>query len=163
MDFMPACNGHGIRWILSVLICTSAAGVAQTGPAVSPCDNDTRCLAIRNFFQRHRSPLVPVAYRFLTAADENHLDWRLLPALSMVETTAGRYGRKTNVFGWNSGRARFKSVEAGIDFVAKRLSTSPSYAGRTARGILQKYNPARSAYVNKVTRRMMEISPEPVE
>lgn len=160
---MPACNGHAFRWVLSALLGASAVGVAQTGPAVPLCESDMRCLAIRNFFHRHGSPLVRLAPRFLAAADEHQLDWRLLPALSMVETTAGKFGRPTNVFGWNSGRARFKSVEAGIDFVAKRLATSPVYAGRTARGILEKYNPARAAYVGKVTKRMMEISPEPVE
>jgi hypothetical protein len=104
-----------------------------------------------------------LALVFLEKADEHKLDWRLLPAISMVETSGGKHGTPGNVFGWNSGRTRFPSVEAGIAYVARRFAESPIYAGRTALGILQKYNPARKSYPPKVTKYMLEISAEPVE
>jgi hypothetical protein len=118
---------------------------------------------LRNFFLRYQSPLEKLAKVFLEKADEHRLDWRLLPAISMVETSGGKHGTPSNVFGWNSGRTRFATVEAGIAFVAGRFAESPIYAGRTAMGILQKYNPARKAYPPKVVRFMRELSLEPVE
>lgn len=120
-------------------------------------------MALRNFFQRYESPLAKIAHVFLRAADAHRLDWRLLPALAIVETGGGKHGTPSNVFGWNSGRTRFASVEAGIHFVASRFAQSPIYAGRTALGILQKYNPARKTYPPKVVTIMQEITPEPVD
>ena len=100
---------------------------------------------------------------FVRAADDNGLDWRLLPAISIVETTGGKHGTPSNIFGWDSGRARFKSVEAGILYVAERFARSPIYAGRTALGILHKYNPARKLYPPKVTTVMLEMATHAVE
>lgn len=81
----------------------------------------------------------------------------------MVETSGGKHGTPSNIFGWNSGRTRFPSIEAGILFVAGRFAASPIYAGRTAMGILQKYNPARKVYPLKVTKYMLEMAPQAVE
>ena len=80
----------------------------------------------------------------------------------MVETSGGKHGRPNNVFGWNSGRTGFKTVEAGIQYVASRFALSPIYRGRTALGILAAYNPARQLYPPKVIHFMMQLTPEPV-
>ena len=47
--------------------------------------------------------------------------------------------------------------------MAGRFAASPIYAGRTAMGILQKYNPARKVYPLKVTKYMLEMAPQAVE
>lgn len=151
------------RLVLGAVLTTCSVGVIHADPATPPCDTDTRCVALRNFFLRYESPLHKLAHIFVGAADEHHIDWRLLPALSMVETGGGKRGTPSNIFGWNSGRTRFATIETGILFVASRFAHSPIYTGRTAIGILQKYNPARKSYPPKVTRYMQEIAPEPVE
>lgn len=162
MESMPPWTVKVSRLVFGAVLATWSAGVAQADPAAAACETDQRCEALRAFFQRHGSPLARTATVFLAAADRHGLDWRLLPAISIVETGGGRHGRKGNVFGWNSGRTRFKTIEAGIEFVAQRLARSPIYAGRTAMGILQKYNPARKVYAERVSQKMMELSPEPV-
>lgn len=148
------------------------AGVVISGLAIfSPvlhgapveCAQDDRCTTLKSFFKKHGSPLHAKAAAFLEAADEHKLDWRLLPGIAMVETSGGKHGRPNNVFGWNSGRTGFKSVEAGIQYVAGRFAHSPIYRGRTALGILTAYNPARQQYPPKVIRFMQQLTPEPVQ
>lgn len=91
---------------------------------------------------------------FIGKADQYGLDWRLLPSIAMVESSGGKHSRRNNVFGWNSGRTGFRTVAAGIDYVASRFAQSPMYRGRTSRGILAAYNPARQQYPHKVIRYM---------
>jgi hypothetical protein len=145
------------------MLTACTVGVVHAEPAASQCDTDSRCQALRNLFLRYQSPLAKVALVFVQTADSHKLDWRLLPAIAMVETSGGKHGMPNNVFGWNSGRTRFKSVEAGIAFVAGRFTRSPIYRGQTAMGIILKYNPAKKAYPPKVTRFMLEMSTDPVE
>ena len=118
---------------------------------------------LQSFFKKHGSPLHAKAVAFLEAADEHKLDWRLLPSIAMVETSGGKHGRPNNVFGWNSGLTGFKSVEAGIHYVASRFAISPIYRGRSARGILMEYNPARTNYPPKVIRFMLQLTTDPVK
>ena len=120
------------RLVLGAVLTACTVGVVHADPAASSCDMDTRCVALRNFFLRYESPLHNLAHVFLRAADAHKIDWRLLPALSIVETGGGKSGTPSNVFGWNSGRTRFANVEAGILFVASRFAESPIYAGRMA-------------------------------
>jgi hypothetical protein len=127
------------------------------------CGQDDRCTKLKSFFKKHGSPLHAKAAAFLEAADQHKLDWRLLPGIAMVETSGGKHGRPKNVFGWNSGRTGFKSVEAGIQYVAGRFERSPIYRGRTALGILKAYNPARRQYPTKVIRFMQQLTPDPVQ
>ena len=147
------------RLVMGVALTAGTVGVmnAQT------CEADSRCLALRNFFLRYESPLEKVAQIFVRVADEHRLDWRLLPAISMVETSGGKHGKSNNVFGWNSGKTQFASVEAGILYLGSRFGKSRIYAGRTAMGILQNYNPSRKTYPPKVTRVRLEMSSVAVE
>ena len=126
------------------------------------CVNEVRCNAVRNFFLSHKSPLASKAPVFIAVAERHGLDWRLLPGLSMVETSGGKAGKKNNIFGWNSGKASFKTVDAGIEFVGERLATSKLYVGSTM-DKLRRYNPARKVYPAKVVKFMLQISSEPVE
>ena len=131
---------------------------AQT-PAVShnPCPADNRCEALLNFFKKYGSPLGIHAGEFLMAADKNRLDWRLLPGLAMVETTGGKHARTANVFGWDSGKAHFDSITAGIRHVANQLANSKLYRGKDTQGILRQYNPDRDTYPRKVMRFINEL------
>lgn len=123
---------------------------------------EIRCNAVRNFFLSHKSPLAAKAALFVRVAEKNGLDWRLLPGISMAETSGGKAGNRNNVFGWNSGRTRFKSVDAGIEFVGGRLGASKFSAGTTM-DILRRYNPAHGLYPAKVVKFMLQMSGDPVE
>lgn len=160
---MPPWTVRVSRLVFGAVLAACTVGVVPAETAASQCDEDKRCQAMEGFFRRYNGSLVNLSGSFLRAAGQNGLDWRLLPALAIVETGGGKIGGRNNIFGWNSGRTRFPSVDAGISHVAGRLANSPVYAGRTARGILAKYNPARSKYVAKVVAYMQELSPEPVQ
>src|ERR1017187_7183838 len=97
----------------------------RQAPAPAPdYRTDPRLETLRTFFRNAACPAVEYAAAFLEAADYNELDWRLLPSLSYVETTGGKSARNNNLFGWDSGRARFRSPIAGIHAVGYRLSHS---------------------------------------
>jgi hypothetical protein len=147
--------------ILGTALCVSSGiGMAASGAPVD-CEKDGRCRALKTFFARQGSPLQAMASVFIEKADRYGLDWRLLPGIAMVESSGGKHYRRNNIFGWNSGRTGFRTVAAGIDFVASRFVLSPIYRGRTSRGILAAYNPAPQKYPPKVIRfmEMMEASP----
>src|SRR2546422_10286610 len=69
--------------------------------------NDPRLHALLRFFAKAGCPAKAYSHVFLEAADAYALDWRLLPSISFVESTGGKSARNNNLFGWDSGNARF--------------------------------------------------------
>ena len=128
-------------------------------PAPAPENRiDPRLETLRNFFHVADCPAEQYAAAFLEAADHNELDWRLLPSLSFVESTGGKFARDNNLFGWDSGRAHFPSPVAGIHAVGYRLSHSDLYKDKELDRLLATYNP-NVEYVRKVKSVMRRISP----
>jgi hypothetical protein len=99
-----------------------------------------------------------MASDFIHVADENSLDWRLLPSISVIESGGGKAYRNNNIFGWNNGLEPFPSLRAGLDLVASRLSHSPIYRNRDVIGKLHLYNPDET-YADRVLGVMHRISP----
>lgn len=108
---------------------------------VSADEPDPRLLRLQQFFAKRDCPLRESAAEFLIAADRNELDWRLLPSISMIESSGGKEYRNNNVFGWDSCRESFPSVQAGIHFVAARLANSKLYKDKNLDNKLSTYNP----------------------
>lgn len=141
------------------------AGLLSQAPTVDPAmltpshyDGDSRLVRLREFLLKHDSPVHCLASEFLVAADNNGLDWRLLPTIAIVETGGGRTQTRNNVFGWDSGRQGFPSVRAGIHTVASRLANSRLYRGKDLAGILRTYN-RRKIYANTVLALMKTLGP----
>jgi len=103
--------------------------------------NDPRLGRLRQYFGQRDCPLRDSAEDFLIAADQNNLDWRLLPSISMVESSGGKDYRNNNVLGWNSCRDKFSSVQAGIHYVAAQLANSKIYRDKDLDEKLETYNP----------------------
>lgn len=124
-------------------------------PAVS-YEADPRLARLREFLEACHCPAHAEAEQFLRAADTYGLDWRLLPAIALVETGAGKTARGNNLFGWQSGAREFPSVRYGIHWVAWRLARSPLYAGKSLPALLRRYNgdPAYAGRVIAVMRRL---------
>lgn len=118
---------------------------------------DPRFARLRNFFRSQNCPLSQFADDFVIAADENHLDWRLLPSISMLESGGGRNYRNANVLGWASARGHFSSVRAGIHAVAFHLGNSRLYRHKKTDEILRIYNP-RPEYATRVKLWMQALS-----
>jgi hypothetical protein len=143
------------------------AGMAAVPVALSPHPapapakqyrSDPRLETLRTFFHLAECPAEQYAAAFLEAADHNELDWRLLPSLSFVESTGGKFARDNNLFGWDSGRAHFPSPVAGIHAVGYRLSHSDLYKDKELDEILSIYNPDVE-YGRRVKSVMRRIAP----
>jgi len=128
-------------------------------PAVppKPSNPDFRTIRLKKFFAKLHCPVVYLAEDFVHTADENQLDWRLLPSISVVESSGGKAYKNNNIFGWNNGDTAFPSIRAGLHEVAFRLGRSPLYRNRDLVGKLRLYNPDQS-YVGSVLNVMNRIS-----
>lgn len=100
---------------------------------------DPREEKLRQFFLRNNSPGAKYAKLFVQVADANNIDWKLLPTFAFIESGGGRVHKNNNIFGWNSGRARFRTIEDAIRFVGRALTLGP-YKGKTPAQTIQVYN-----------------------
>ena len=143
-------------------------GVASLPVALSPGQtpvqpvrdyrNDPRMRTLSTFFERWQCPVAPYSATFIEAADVYQLDWRLLPSICFVESTGGKTSANNNMFGWDSGRAQFPSVAAGIHAVGYQLSHSDLYRAKSLDRLLLTYNP-NPDYVQLVKSVMRRIHP----
>lgn len=129
-------------------------------PAQKPAKTDVRAVRLRSFFAKLHCPVLNMSEDFVQAADNNHLDWRLLPSISIIESGGGKAYRNNNLFGWDQGDQAFPTLRAGLDLVAYKLGKSPLYKNRDVLGKLRIYNPDAS-YPAKVMNVMNRISPIP--
>jgi len=121
--------------------------------------------AIDAFFASHDAPLEGYGMKFVLEAEKNDLDWRLLPAIAMRESTGGKQAckRVTNsVFGYGSCKISFKSIDESIEVVAASLggnnpNTAQHYDGKTTIQILKKYNSYIPSYSKQVVKIMKMI------
>jgi len=124
-------------------------------------NEDARVEVLSGFFQRTHSPLVPLAMDFLQAADNNGLDWRLLPSIAMVESGGGINYKNSNIFGWGNGNIKFDSIRGSIHYLASRLVRSRLYSGKELTAVLRTYNPVLPEYPERVMRFMRRLSDPP--
>jgi len=108
----------------------------------APVPVDARKTTLEEFFSKRNMPMAKYADIFIVAADTYGNDWRLLPAISVRESSGGKEQCGNNPFGWDSCRGyNFTAVEEAITYVSWRLAESPIYAGKTDYEKLQLYNP----------------------
>lgn len=127
-----------------------------------------RAAKIDRYYSRNNLPLAGHGLAMVLAADEHGIDWRLVAAIGMIESTGGKFAcKKANysAFGWGSCKINFKSYEESIDTISKNLggdnpATAKHYAGKSLRGILESYNPPSVVpnYADKVMKQMDIIS-----
>lgn len=126
--------------------------------APEPIKTDPRSVRLKNFFSHLRCPVTYLADDFIHAADDNHLDWRLLPSISLVESSGGKAYKNNNMFGWKNGEQFFPTLRAGLHEVAFKLGRSRLYQDQDVKGKLHLYNPDER-YADKVLTVMNRISP----
>ncbi|MFA6392599.1 MAG: hypothetical protein WCW54_00735 [Candidatus Paceibacterota bacterium] len=106
---------------------------------------------VDEFFKKYDAPLAGYGMKFVVEAEKYDIDYRLLPAIAMRETTGGKQACKNpkapnNNFGWASCKSGFPSVDQSIEHISKTLSGNNANAkhykdGMTTEKILKKYNP----------------------
>jgi len=84
---------------------------------------DMRVQKLEAFLSKYNSPLAPYAQDFITLADQYQIDWKLVPAITGVESTFGKQipYNSYNAYGWANGNYAFKSWEDSIAIVTKAL------------------------------------------
>ena len=84
---------------------------------------DNRVKALKNIFNKYSSPLSDYADTFVTEADKYGVDWKLLPAISGLESSFGLYlmPGSYNGYGWGGGYIYFKDWKDGITTINKTL------------------------------------------
>ncbi|KKS04704.1 MAG: hypothetical protein UU82_C0010G0011 [Candidatus Nomurabacteria bacterium GW2011_GWC2_41_8] len=149
---------HNIRTPQNVLaqkVNIEADGSLALNQAVNPEADlrvknlEARAKAIDAYFAKRDMPLEGVGMKMVQAAEDNDLDWRLLPAIAVRESTGGKNACdrvENNSFGWGSCKIGFKSNEEAIKTVAKNLggnnpNTAHHYDNKTIKQILRAYNP----------------------
>jgi hypothetical protein len=119
---------------------------------------DPRVARLQRFLNSLHCPVSYLAEDFIHAADDNHLDWRLLPSISVIESGGGKAYKNNNIFGWANGDYLFPTLRSSIHEVAFKLGKSPLYRNRDVEGKLRLYNPDPS-YAQNVMTVMGRISP----
>lgn len=110
---------------------------------------ELRSQAIDTYFESYDMPLAGLGAKMVEESEKYNLDWRLLPAIAVRESTGGKFACKRvpyNPFGWGSCKISFDSYEEAIEVVAKNLggenpNTAKYYSGKDTKGILLAYNP----------------------
>jgi len=127
--------------VAGLLAAPATVSVQQYHAAPEVKQNDPRLSRLQKYFGDRDCPLRDSAKDFLIAAAQNQLDWRLLPSISIIESSGGKDYTNNNVFGWGSAKEKFTSVRAGIHYVAAQLGKSSRYKGKNIDAKLQTYNP----------------------
>ena len=84
---------------------------------------EDRVERIRKFLIKKESILVDYAGVFVDKADEYDIDWRLVVAITGIESSFGKYNASPyNGYGWGGGSIEFSSWEESIDVVSRGLS-----------------------------------------
>jgi hypothetical protein len=134
-----------IATVLAVFFTITPADKYYEPPRPEPVEvqiPETECVnALVSFFQKHKSPLVDNVDDFIEVSKQYNIDYRFLPAISIIESSGARIEfRKNNPFGW--GSIGFSSHSEAIHYVAYHLRNDSAYRGKplTPNGIGCIYN-----------------------
>ena len=138
----------------------------STADKILASANDERVRKLRSYFAKHNSPLEPYAYDFVYYADIYGLDWKLVPAITGVESTFGKRIPKNsfNAYGWANGAYSFNSWEHSIEHVTRTLRTKYYDRGyNTIPKIARIYAPPSTTWGGNVSFFMNKIEAFEVE
>lgn len=122
-------------WIRPITLLICATGfLFVTKPILA---SDLRVFKVAKYLKNQDSPLVNFAPNFIAEADKNKLDYRMLVAISGVESTFGKFylDDTYNAYGWGGGLIKFSSWPEGIASISADLKTK--YVDKGAKDIYQ--------------------------
>jgi hypothetical protein len=125
---------------------------------------DYRVEKLSIFLKNENSPLTGYADEMVEAADNYNLDWRLVPAITGVESSFGKRipYNSYNAYGWNNGDFRFNSWSESIWHVSKTLKERYINRGATTVFAISRiYAPPSSTWAGKVNYFMGKIENTP--
>ena len=126
---------------------------------------DYRVYTLRKYLRSHNSPLEIYAQDFVSSADTYSLDYRMVPAITGVESTFGKRipSNSYNAYGWANGEYRFRSWGDSIEHVSMTLKTKYIEKGAPSISkIAKRYAPPSKTWGSKVRFFMKKIDLMPV-
>lgn len=109
---------------------------------------------IRNYLSNRNSPLAQYAEEFVKAADHYEIDYRIVAAISVVESGAGIHNfRPHNAWGW--GRMSFENWTEGIWTVSGGISRYYARGMTTPELMAPRYCPPNAEYWARTVRFVM--------
>ncbi len=104
-----------------------------------------RAAKIEKYYTDRSMPLAKHSMDFVLAAEKYGIDWRLLPAIAVRESSGGKRDMNNNPFGWGSAKIKYAGYKDSIESVAKNLGganprTASYYGGKTNFEKLHAYN-----------------------
>ena len=171
-----------VATIIILSLITAVSGIAgvdyfRKGESVIPAtdlEKETQHIdhaaIIDKYFKDRGMPLAGYGKDCAYAADIYSIDGRLLPAISVIESTGGKFMCGNNPFGWGSCRSGvgdFDSISEAIDYVSMNLGgmnphTRSAYSG-DSRDDLWSYNgTVDRTYPDRVMRVMTELMDTPL-
>src|ERR1700676_3173882 len=141
---------------LLVVLASAACAFANTVADSSLKTEDKRHERLEAFFQSFGCPAPHHVNEYVGTADNFAIDYRLLPAISVLESTCGIHQRLNNRWGWDSARKGFASFRAGLEYIARQLTEGRYYKGKTLEEKVHMYNPKPeySLLVKKLMRKI---------
>ncbi len=114
-------------------------------------EREEKAAKIDAYFAKSNMPLAGNGMKMVVEAEKNGLDWRLIPAIAVRESTGGRFACKRfpeNAWGWHSCKAGLGgSTQKAIELIAQHLGGNHPKTARyyedkdTNEEILRTYNP----------------------
>lgn len=126
---------------------------------VTTLSYDDRAERIDNYFRKRNMPLAGYGEKFVEVSYKCDLDWRLLPAIGVRESSGGKRMMNNNPFGWGSAKIRFEDFNDAIEKVSDNLcglnpNTARYYKDRTTQERLWYYN---GTVIKSYPREVMDI------
>ncbi len=146
-----------ICWlILDVPVMAQSVPISGTSAVLNSnkeVKKDTRVKRIKNFLGKYNSPISPYAQSIVNLADQYQIDYRIVVAISGVESTfckAIPYN-SYNCWGWKNGNHAFQSYPDALEIVSKTLGNNYYRRGfDTPEGIGPIYAPPSPAWSGNV-------------
>lgn len=123
---------------------------------------EQKAAKIDAYYAQYGLPLKGYGMKMVLAAEEHNLEWNLLPALAMRESTGGKFACKNNPFGFGSCKIGYKSFDESIEAVAGHIGgnnprTARYYANKDTKAKLKAYNSVIPAYTSEIFGIMAKI------
>ena len=139
---------------------TNVEEIEKTVQTISPeqVEYNNKVNKIRKYLSSRGSPLAKYAEEFVKASDYYNIDYRLVAAISIIESNGGKNTfRQYNAWGW--GKSGFESWTDGIWSVSKGLGKYYSLGMTTPQSISKSYcPPSADKWAGKVSYIMGVIS-----
>lgn len=122
-----------------------------------PQESEARVEVLNLFFKRYNSPLQQYSQKIVDTADKYSIDWRLIPAIAMQESTLCQKIPKNSFNCWGFGIyggkvTRFGNYDEAIDTVTRTLASKYKAQGLTEpHEIVTKYTPGSTSWAKNVS------------